>query len=58
MIVQSVPTTDEAVKESVARFEEAGIDELIFDPTIAGLDQIDRLAEVVLLKRPPGVSVL
>jgi len=48
MIIQSAPTTYEAVKESASKSEEAGIDELIFDPTIADLDQIDRLAEAVL----------
>ena len=28
-------------------FQELGVDELIFDPTVPDLDQIDRLAEVL-----------
>jgi alkanesulfonate monooxygenase SsuD/methylene tetrahydromethanopterin reductase-like flavin-dependent oxidoreductase (luciferase family) len=40
--------TPEAVKERAAAFEAAGVDELIFDPTVADLDQVDRLADAVL----------
>ncbi len=29
-------------------FEEAGITELTFDPTVASLDQVDRLADLLL----------
>jgi hypothetical protein len=29
-------------------FEAAGVDELVFDPTVADLDQVDRLADAVL----------
>jgi alkanesulfonate monooxygenase SsuD/methylene tetrahydromethanopterin reductase-like flavin-dependent oxidoreductase (luciferase family) len=47
-IATSAPTTDEAVKNVAARFRDIGIDELIFDPTIAELDQIDQLADAVL----------
>jgi hypothetical protein len=47
-IAESAPITPEAVSELAARFGDIGVDELIFDPTIAELDQIDRLAEVVL----------
>src|SRR5918992_299068 len=45
-IAESAPTTPEAVKELAARFEDVGVDELILDPTIAELDQIDRVADV------------
>jgi hypothetical protein len=31
----------------VNRFEDIDIDELIFDPTVAQLDQVDRLADAV-----------
>ena len=31
-----------------AAFAAAGVDELIFDPTVADLDQVDRLADAVL----------
>ncbi|MGH2699586.1 MAG: LLM class flavin-dependent oxidoreductase [Actinomycetota bacterium] len=47
-IAESAPTTPEALKDLAGRFEDIGVDELIFDPTIAELDQIDRLAEVML----------
>jgi alkanesulfonate monooxygenase SsuD/methylene tetrahydromethanopterin reductase-like flavin-dependent oxidoreductase (luciferase family) len=40
--------TPQAVKETAAAFEAAGVDELIFDPTVADLDQVDRLADAVL----------
>jgi hypothetical protein len=32
----------------VKRFADAGVDELIFDPTIANLAQLDLLADAVL----------
>ena len=47
-IADSAPVTPGAVKKLVARFDDIGVDELIFDPTIAELDQIDRLAEEAL----------
>jgi alkanesulfonate monooxygenase SsuD/methylene tetrahydromethanopterin reductase-like flavin-dependent oxidoreductase (luciferase family) len=40
--------TPEAVKEMADAFATAGVDELIFDPTVADLDQVDRLADAVL----------
>jgi alkanesulfonate monooxygenase SsuD/methylene tetrahydromethanopterin reductase-like flavin-dependent oxidoreductase (luciferase family) len=40
--------TPEAVKETADAFEAVGVDELIFDPTVADLDQVDRLADAVL----------
>jgi alkanesulfonate monooxygenase SsuD/methylene tetrahydromethanopterin reductase-like flavin-dependent oxidoreductase (luciferase family) len=40
-----------AVKETADAFEAVGVDELIFDPTVADLDQIDRLADAVLEDR-------
>ena len=39
--------TPAAVQEAAAAFEELGVDELVFDPTVPDLDQIDRLAEAV-----------
>jgi alkanesulfonate monooxygenase SsuD/methylene tetrahydromethanopterin reductase-like flavin-dependent oxidoreductase (luciferase family) len=39
--------TPAAVQETAAAFQEAGVDELVFDPTVADLDQVDRLAEAV-----------
>lgn len=37
----------DAIKATVSTFEEAGIDELIFDPTIGSLDQVDLLADAL-----------
>jgi alkanesulfonate monooxygenase SsuD/methylene tetrahydromethanopterin reductase-like flavin-dependent oxidoreductase (luciferase family) len=37
----------EAVRSTAAAFQEAGVDELVFDPTVANLDQVDRLADEV-----------
>ncbi|MBI4260030.1 MAG: TIGR03619 family F420-dependent LLM class oxidoreductase [Actinobacteria bacterium] len=45
---ESIPTSVEAVRETVGRFEDAGIDDLILDPTVSDPDQVDRLAEAVL----------
>lgn len=36
-----------AVRERAAAFDELGVDELVFDPTVADLDQVDRLADAV-----------
>lgn len=47
-IADGTPRTAEDVRTTAGRFEEAGVDELIFDPTVADLDQVDRLADVVL----------
>lgn len=46
-IASGVPTTTEALKDTIKRFEEVGADELILWPCIADLDQVDRAAEVV-----------
>ncbi|GAB3810702.1 LLM class flavin-dependent oxidoreductase [Micromonospora zhanjiangensis] len=37
----------EAVRESVRRFAEVGVTELLFYPSIAAVDQVDRLADAV-----------
>jgi alkanesulfonate monooxygenase SsuD/methylene tetrahydromethanopterin reductase-like flavin-dependent oxidoreductase (luciferase family) len=46
-LARATPRTPEAVAERAAAFEELGVDELVFDPTVADLDQVDRLADVV-----------
>jgi alkanesulfonate monooxygenase SsuD/methylene tetrahydromethanopterin reductase-like flavin-dependent oxidoreductase (luciferase family) len=48
MIAGSAHRSPEALREAVAAFEEAGFDELILDPTVPELAQVDLLAEVVL----------
>ena len=47
-IVEGPPRDEESVRAAVTRFDEAGVDMLIFDPTVADLAQVDRLAAVVL----------
>ena len=46
-VATSAPRTAVAVRERAAAFEALGVDELIFDPTVANLDQVDRLADAV-----------
>ena len=41
-------TTDNQVREVVAAFTEAGVDELILDPTVGDPAQVDLLAEAAL----------
>ena len=40
-------TTREAIQQTIQAFAAIGADELMLWPTIAELDQVDRLAEVV-----------
>jgi alkanesulfonate monooxygenase SsuD/methylene tetrahydromethanopterin reductase-like flavin-dependent oxidoreductase (luciferase family) len=46
-IASGAPRTPQAVRERAAAFEALGVDELVFDPTVANLDQVDRLADAV-----------
>jgi alkanesulfonate monooxygenase SsuD/methylene tetrahydromethanopterin reductase-like flavin-dependent oxidoreductase (luciferase family) len=48
VIAQHMPTTAEAAQTTVGRFQGAGVDELVFDPTVADLTQVELLAEAVL----------
>jgi alkanesulfonate monooxygenase SsuD/methylene tetrahydromethanopterin reductase-like flavin-dependent oxidoreductase (luciferase family) len=45
---ESVPRTPEAILSRQREFAAGGVDELIWDPTVPDLDQVDRLADVVL----------
>jgi len=47
-IAESAPTSTDALKDIAAKFGDIGVDELICDPTIAELDQIERLADALL----------
>jgi alkanesulfonate monooxygenase SsuD/methylene tetrahydromethanopterin reductase-like flavin-dependent oxidoreductase (luciferase family) len=47
-IADGAARTPQALRDRMRAFEDLGIDELIFDPTVADLDQVDRLAEIVL----------
>jgi alkanesulfonate monooxygenase SsuD/methylene tetrahydromethanopterin reductase-like flavin-dependent oxidoreductase (luciferase family) len=46
-VAGGAPRTAEAVRQQAAAFEEVGVDELIFDPTVADLDQVDLLADAI-----------
>ncbi len=46
-MVQGMLTTPEAIREKAQAYEAVGLDELILMPTVASLDQVDRLADAV-----------
>jgi alkanesulfonate monooxygenase SsuD/methylene tetrahydromethanopterin reductase-like flavin-dependent oxidoreductase (luciferase family) len=46
-VVQGIISIPEAMKGAIQVYESVGVDEIIFWPTVAELDQIDRLADVV-----------
>jgi alkanesulfonate monooxygenase SsuD/methylene tetrahydromethanopterin reductase-like flavin-dependent oxidoreductase (luciferase family) len=46
-VVANLPATPEALKARIQAFEEVGADELTLWPTIAEIDQVDRLAELL-----------
>jgi hypothetical protein len=48
MIAGGALRSESAIRDVVRGFEDAGITELYLDPTTTSLDQIDRLADVVL----------
>ena len=47
-IATGATRTPQEVRDRAAAFEELGVDELVFDPTVASLDQVDRLADALL----------
>jgi alkanesulfonate monooxygenase SsuD/methylene tetrahydromethanopterin reductase-like flavin-dependent oxidoreductase (luciferase family) len=47
-IVEGALRSPQAVQDAVKAFEDAGITELVFDPTVPDLDEIERLADLVL----------
>jgi alkanesulfonate monooxygenase SsuD/methylene tetrahydromethanopterin reductase-like flavin-dependent oxidoreductase (luciferase family) len=47
-IADSAARTPQAAKDVVEAFAEAGVTELMFVPTVASLDEVDRLADAVL----------
>lgn len=47
-IAESALRSVAQLQEAVKAFEDAGFTELYFDPTVASLDQVDRLADAVL----------
>jgi alkanesulfonate monooxygenase SsuD/methylene tetrahydromethanopterin reductase-like flavin-dependent oxidoreductase (luciferase family) len=49
MIAGSAHRSPEAVRDAIAGFEEAGVDELILDPTVGDPRQVDLLASAALV---------
>ncbi|MFL6127497.1 MAG: LLM class flavin-dependent oxidoreductase [Mycobacteriales bacterium] len=47
-IAESAVRTPQAARDTVRAFADAGITELVFDPTVPALDEVDRLADAVL----------
>jgi alkanesulfonate monooxygenase SsuD/methylene tetrahydromethanopterin reductase-like flavin-dependent oxidoreductase (luciferase family) len=47
-IAEHQPRNPEAVREARSAFEDLGVEELVFVPTVPDLDQVDRLAAVAL----------
>ena len=48
MIVEGALRSESAIREAKQKYADAGITEIYFDPTTSDLDQIDRLADIVL----------
>ena len=46
-MVESALRTPQSLRDAVEAYAEAGVDELILDPTVASLDEVDRAAEAV-----------
>jgi alkanesulfonate monooxygenase SsuD/methylene tetrahydromethanopterin reductase-like flavin-dependent oxidoreductase (luciferase family) len=47
MMAKAIPNTPAAIQEKIKGLAGVGVNELILWPTVAELDQVDRLAEVV-----------
>ncbi|MCU1616117.1 MAG: MmcJ, partial [Frankiales bacterium] len=48
MIAGSAHRSPEAIRDVIAKFQEAGVDELILDPTVGDPAQVDMLASAAL----------
>jgi alkanesulfonate monooxygenase SsuD/methylene tetrahydromethanopterin reductase-like flavin-dependent oxidoreductase (luciferase family) len=48
MIAEGAVRTDSEIRDTVTQYEDVGVSELYFDPTVASLEQVDRLADLVL----------
>lgn len=47
-VVEGALRTPQAVKDAVAKFADAGVTELVLNPTVGSVDEVDRLADAVL----------
>ena len=52
MIADGALRSAQAVRDAVQAFGDIGITELYFDPSTSSIDQVDRLADVVLWRAP------
>jgi alkanesulfonate monooxygenase SsuD/methylene tetrahydromethanopterin reductase-like flavin-dependent oxidoreductase (luciferase family) len=48
MIVEGAVRTPQAARDAVRAFADAGVTELVFNPTVPSIDEVDRLADAVL----------
>jgi len=48
VIAEGAVRSDISIRDTVAQFEDVGVTELYFGPTVASLEQVDRLADLVL----------
>jgi alkanesulfonate monooxygenase SsuD/methylene tetrahydromethanopterin reductase-like flavin-dependent oxidoreductase (luciferase family) len=47
-VADSVIRTPQALKDSVKAYADSGVTELVFNPTVPSIDEVDRLADAVL----------
>ncbi len=47
-LAESLPTTEDELRATARRLEDAGVDEMVTFPTLPEIDQVDRLADVLL----------
>jgi alkanesulfonate monooxygenase SsuD/methylene tetrahydromethanopterin reductase-like flavin-dependent oxidoreductase (luciferase family) len=47
-LAESIPRTSERIREHQRAYEEAGVHEFVWNPTVPDLDQVDLLADAVL----------
>jgi hypothetical protein len=47
-VAASALRTPKVIQDALDQYTDAGVDELILDPTVAELSQVERLANVVL----------
>jgi alkanesulfonate monooxygenase SsuD/methylene tetrahydromethanopterin reductase-like flavin-dependent oxidoreductase (luciferase family) len=48
MIAANALRSESAIRDAAAAYADAGVDDLILDPTVADISQVDRLADIVL----------
>jgi alkanesulfonate monooxygenase SsuD/methylene tetrahydromethanopterin reductase-like flavin-dependent oxidoreductase (luciferase family) len=45
---ESIPRTADAIREAQRKYEDAGVDEVVWDPTVPDIDQVEMLADAAL----------